>query len=157
MIFKINKSLSSPLSSEEINNQIQSITKSPATKTHSSHKFEGKIASDHFVIYPIFDLAPRNQFRPEIEGNVTNIAGASHIKLQFRVSSNNKVMFVFLLVFNLFFAIVALVFSFAYWWIILIAIAGFILSALFNFNYKVASSIQVLRTTLKAKEIPAIT
>lgn len=152
MLFQIDKSISSTLSTEVIEARLRSLVKSTGAAIKSNHKFEGKITPTNFTLYPLFDYGPRNQFRPEIQGEIVPGLAHNQIDLKFRVSSNNKMFFFTILAFNIFISILALSFSFSLWWVNLVAIAIFVMITYFAFNLKSAESIRILLAALTASD-----
>lgn len=60
--------------------------------THTWHKelnktqlFEGKINSDSFKLYPTYDIAPRDHFRPEIEIILKQKKNYTQVNLKFEL------------------------------------------------------------------------
>ena len=71
---------------EKLNNVTENWHKED-TKTQL---FEGKIRGDNFKIYPTYDLAPRDHFRPEIEINLTQKKTHTQVNLKFSLPKRIK-------------------------------------------------------------------
>ena len=156
--FKKDIELNTNLSIEEILKNLQEITRKYGSKLNENQMFEGKISEKEIKIYPIFENGPREQFRPEILISIINNGVINCILLKFRLSSNMKALFIFILILNLGLALFMMFFSniisIPYtdkWWIIPIFLMITFFIFLSYFDYKVSKSISILKEALDAE------
>lgn len=141
MLFRKDIKLSSPFTREIILERLRLLIHS------SGQKFEGNITETEILLYPTFDYGPRNLLRPEIKGQINE----GQVFFRFGLSTAFKALFIFALILNLAFTVILFTFSFSFWWLVLIFLLGFFLSAQFFYSLKVTESIRILSLHLNAK------
>jgi hypothetical protein len=103
MTFNIN--LKTDLESIEVINKLNAVTEKFYTNSGNQYKFEGKITSSEFQIYPTFDFGPRNQLRPEINGKIEKCENYCLINLKFGIPNHLKLPLFLIIILNLAFTV----------------------------------------------------
>ena len=103
MTFNIN--LKTDLEAIEVVNKLNVVTEKFHTNSGNQYKFEGKITSHEFQIYPTFDFGPKNQLRPEINGKIEKCKNYCLIKLKFGMPNHLKLPLFLIIILNLAFTV----------------------------------------------------
>ena len=103
MTFNIN--LKTDLDVTEVVNKLNAVTEKFHTNSGNQYKFEGKITSSEFQIYPTFDFGPRNQLRPEINGKIEKRENYCLINLKFGIADHLKLPLFLIIILNLAFTV----------------------------------------------------
>lgn len=153
-----NSTLLSSLNKEEIIDQLKKIT----TNTHifgenSKRNFEGYIQSDTFILQPLFDYTQNDRLRPEISGQIVPFENKQMIQLEFRISSDFRILLWAMFILNLIF-LFYLIYTkwneslggFEFRVIIPFGLFIFYGMTLFAFYNKTQKSIEILCRKLKA-------
>jgi hypothetical protein len=153
MLFHKNIHIDSPLTTDEIKNKIQLLTKPVGTTTDHIHKFEGEVNGTDFKIYPISDYGPHNRLRPEIAGKIIDGQSTRQVNLVFGLSKSMQNLFFGGIIFNVVFGyFVSTLIPFV-WWALLICVVGFIVPGQYFFNIKVTEALRLFQIELKAKVV----
>lgn len=73
--------------------KLENVTETWHKEDTETQLFEGKVNGDIFKLYPTYDLAPRDQFRPEVEVTLKQKEGFTQINLSFRLPNHMKRFF----------------------------------------------------------------
>jgi hypothetical protein len=121
----------------------------------SDYMFEGRIYDDgNFSIYPTFDYNTGNQVRPSITGSISeSVDSITKIEITFDLPKSLKVLFCFLLVFNMMVCVVLYLNLYPFlkikWYILPPFIIFFYLFAYIIYSYKVEQSLKILKQVLR--------
>lgn len=146
--------LKTNLETQDIINKLNSITEKFHTNSKGEYKFEGKISTSEFQIYPTFDFGPRSQLRPEINGEIIEYLNHRVIILSFKIPSYLKPIFFLILLLNIGFTIFIFINpidDFFNWKIFASFIVFTALIFYINFKSKVNTSLKILIKTLNAE------
>ena len=150
MLYTTDIIINTPLTVDDIENNLLKLIHQPDSPKTDLQKFEGQLNVLNFVIYPIFDYGPRNKLRPEIKGEMLDNNISRQLNLKFRLSIIFKSIFISGLILNIAFIVALYFYSFPFWWVALIFLLVFFLMAQHSFNLKVSESIRIFKIVLNA-------
>ncbi|WP_291145081.1 hypothetical protein [Flavobacterium sp. UBA7680] len=146
-----NFKLKTNLKTEDIVNKLNSITEKFYTNSKEGYKFEGKISASEFQIFPTFDFGPKNQLRPEINGEIIEYLNHRVIILSFKIPSHLKLILFLILLLNISFTVFLFINpidDFFSWKILAFFIVFTAIAFYINFKNKANASLKILTKIL---------
>ena len=137
-------------------NKLNAVTEKFYTNSGNQYKFEGKITSSEFQIYPTFDFGSRNQLRPKINGKIKKCKNYCLINLKFGIPNHLKLPLFLIIIINLAFTVflfIKPIDELFTWEVFAVLIPVSFIIFYINFKIKIGSSTKLLSRILDAEII----